>query len=197
MTGAGANGDGGGQADGEQGATAGPRISGRRQVTAALLVAMMVTAMEQLVVSPAMPTIIAQLKGFEIYPWVVSAYLLAFTVSTPIYGKLADLFGRKRILLFGLVLFSVGSMLSGTAQSMGQLIAMRTVQGLGAGAVAPIVLTLLGDLFTLEERARIQGLFSTFWGLSSIAGPLIGGWLTVNLNWRWVFFLSVPFAVVA
>ena len=195
MTGASANGDG--QAGGEQGATAGPQIPGRRQVIAALLVAMMVTAMEQLVVSPAMPTIIAQLKGFEIYPWVVSAYLLASTVSTPIYGKLADLFGRKRILLFGLVLFSVGSMLSGTAQSMGQLIAMRTIQGLGAGAVAPIVLTLLGDMFTLEERARIQGLFSTVWGLSSIAGPLIGGWLTVNLNWRWVFFLSVPFAVVA
>ena len=135
MTGASANGDGGGggQAGGEQGATAGPRIPGRRQVTAALLVAMMVTAMEQLVVSPAMPTIIAQLKGFEIYPWVVSAYLLASTVSTPIYGKLADLFGRKRILLFGLVLFSIGSMLSGTAQSMGQLIAMRTVQGLAQG----------------------------------------------------------------
>ena len=127
------NGDGDGQAGGEEEATAGPRIAGRRKVTAALLVAMMVTAMEQLVVSPAMPTIIAQLKGFEIYPWVVSAYLLASTVSTPIYGKLADLFGRKRILLFGLVLFSAGSMLSGTAQSMGQLIAMRTIQGLGAG----------------------------------------------------------------
>jgi MFS family permease len=191
------NGEGDGQTSGEQGATAGPLIPGRRQVTAALLVAMMVTAMEQLVVSPAMPTIIAQLKGFEIYPWVISAYLLASTVSTPIYGKLADLFGRKRILLFGLILFSTGSMLSGTAQSMGQLIAMRTIQGLGAGAVAPIVLTLLGDLFTLKERARIQGLFSTVWGLSSIAGPLIGGWLTVNLNWRWVFFVSVPFAVLA
>ena len=101
------------------------------------------------------------------------------------------------MLLFGLALFSAGSMLSGTAQSMGQLIAMRTIQGLGAGAVAPIVLTLLGDLFSLEERARIQGLFSTVWGLSSIAGPLIGGWLTVNLGWRWVFFVSVPFAVVA
>jgi multidrug resistance protein len=166
-------------------------------VIAALLVAMTVTAMEQLVVTPAMPTIIAQLKGFEIYPWVISAYLLAVTVSTPIYGKLADLFGRKRVLLFGLALFSAGSMLSGTAQSMGQLIAMRTIQGLGAGAVAPIVITLLGDLFTLEERARIQGLFSAVWGLSSIAGPLIGGWLTVNLNWRWVFFVCVPFAATA
>ena len=136
----------------EEETTTAPLIAGRRKVTVALMVAMMVTAMEQLVVSPAMPTIIAHLKGFEIYPWVVSAYLLASTVSTPIYGKLADLFGRKRILLFGLALFSVGSMLSGTSQSMGQLIAMRTIQGLGAGAVAPIVLTLLGDLFTLRSE---------------------------------------------
>jgi EmrB/QacA subfamily drug resistance transporter len=193
MAGAGEN----GQAGGEQGAFAGPLIRGRRKVTIALMVAMMVTAMEQLVVSPAMPTIIAHLKGFEIYPWVVSAYLLASTVSTPIYGKLADLFGRKRILLFGLALFSTGSMLSGTSQSMGQLIAMRTIQGLGAGAVAPIVLTLLGDMFTLEERARIQALFSTIWGASSIGGPLLGGWLTVHLDWRWVFFVGVPFAVLA
>ena len=177
--------------------TEGTRLPHRRMVTAALLVAMTVTAMEQLVVSPAMPTIISQLKGFEIYPWVVSAYLLAATVSTPIYGKLADLFGRKRILLFGLALFSAGSMLSGMSQTMGQLIAMRSIQGLGAGAVAPIVLTLLGDLFTLEERARIQGLFSAVWGLSSIGGPMIGGWLTVEMGWRWVFFVSVPFAAVA
>ncbi|WP_165227437.1 MFS transporter [Aquisphaera insulae] len=172
-------------------------IPRRRQVTVALMVAMMVTAMEQLVVSPAMPTIIAQLRGFEIYPWVISAYLLASTVSTPIYGKLADLFGRKRVLLFGLGMFSVGSMLSGTSQTMGQLIAMRTLQGLGAGAVGPIVLTLLGDLFTLRERARIQGLFSAVWGLSSIGGPVIGGWLTMQMSWRWVFFVSVPFAAVA
>ncbi len=195
----GSNGQAVAELDGHQNeaSTSGPLIPGRRMVTAALLVAMTVTAMEQLVVSPAMPTIIAQLKGFEIYPWVVSAYLLAATVSTPIYGKLADLFGRKRVLLFGLVLFSAGSMLSGTARVMGQLIAMRTIQGLGAGAVSPIVLTLLGDLFTLQERAKIQGLFAAVWGLSSIAGPLVGGWLTVNLGWRWVFFVSVPFAIVA
>ena len=182
----------------EEGGSESP-IAGRRMVTAALLVAMTVTAMEQLVVSPAMPTIIAQLRGFEIYPWVISAYLLAATVSTPIYGKLADLYGRKRVLLFGLVLFSLGSILSGTAMSMGQLIAMRTLQGLGAGAVGPIVLTLLGDLFTLKERARVQGLFSAVWGLSSVAGPIIGGYLTESpsFGWRWVFLVSVPFAVVA
>jgi multidrug resistance protein len=175
----------------------GSALAGRGRVTAALLVAMMVTAMEQLVVSPAMPTIIAQLRGFEIYPWVISAYLLASTVSTPIYGKLADLYGRKPILLFGLALFSLGSILSGTSQTMGQLIAMRTLQGLGAGAVGPIVLTILGDLFTLHERAKVQGLFSAVWGLSSVAGPIIGGYLTDNVGWRWVFLVSVPFAVVA
>jgi EmrB/QacA subfamily drug resistance transporter len=174
-----------------------PAVPSRRMITAALLVAMMVTAVEQLVVSPAMPTIFAQLKGFEIYPWVVSAFLLAATVSTPIYGKLADLFGRKRILLFGLTLFSIGSVLSGTSQSMVQLIAMRTIQGLGAGAVGPIVLTMLGDLFTLHERARVQSLFSAVWGLSSVGGPLLGGYLTVYLGWRWVFLTCVPFAVVA
>jgi len=172
-------------------------VAGRRKVTAALIVAMTVTAMEQLVVSPAMPTIIAQLKGFEIYPWVISAYLLAATVSTPIYGKLADLFGRKRVLLFGLSLFSVGSILSGTSMSMGQLIAMRTIQGLGAGAVGPIVLTMVGDLFSLEERAKVQSLFSAVWGLSSVAGPLIGGYLTDHVGWRWVFLVSVPFAFLA
>lgn len=172
-------------------------VPGRTMITAALMVAMTAAALEQLVVSPALPTIISQLNGFRIYPWVVSAYLLAATVSTPLYGKLADIFGRKRILLFGLALFSGGSMLSGAAWSMESLIAMRAIQGLGAGAVMPIVLTLLGDLFTLEERARIQGLFSAVWGLSSIGGPMLGGWVTMELGWRWVFFVIVPPALAA
>lgn len=174
-----------------------PRIADRKIAVVALLLAMTVTAMEQLVVSTAMPTIIQSLKGFDIYPWVVSAYLLAITVTTPVYGKLADLFGRKRVLLFGLTLFSLGSMLSGLSQSMPQLIAMRAVQGLGAGAVAPIVLTMLGDMFTLRERAKVQGLFSAVWGLSSIAGPVIGGYLTDRFGWPWVFYVSVPFSVAS
>jgi len=174
-----------------------PTFGGRRIVTVALLLAMMVTAVEQLVVSPAMTTIIAKLNGLDIFPWVISAYLLATTVSTPIYGKLADLFGRKKVLLFGLILFTVGSVLSGTSQSMRQLIAMRTIQGLGAGAVGPIVLTMLGDLFTLRERAKIQGLFSAVWGSSSVAGPLMGGYLADHLGWRWVFLICVPFAIAA
>ncbi len=170
---------------------------GRRMVTTALLLAMAVVALEQTVVSTAMPSIIAQLKGMDIYPWVFSAYLLASTVTTPVYGKLADLWGRKRVLLFGLALFGVGSVMSGRATSMPELIAMRVVQGLGAGAVGPIVLTLLGDLFTLEERAKVQGLFSAVWGVSSVAGPWLGGTLTDNLSWRWVFYVTVPFSVLA
>jgi MFS family permease len=169
----------------------------RRIVTVALLLAMSVASLEQTVVSTAMPSIIAALKGLEIYPWVFSAYLLAATVTTPLYGKLADLLGRKRVLLFGLALFAIGSMLSGMARSMPELIVMRVVQGLGAGAVGPIVLTMLGDLFTLEERAKVQGWFSAVWGISSLAGPALGGVLTDQLSWRWVFFVTVPFAVVS
>ncbi|RUL88578.1 MFS transporter [Tautonia sociabilis] len=171
--------------------------SDRRIITVALMLGMAVAAMEQTVVSPAMPTIIARLQGVEIYALVFSAYLLASTVTTPLYGKLADRHGRKRVLLFGLGLFGLGSILSGFSRSMPELIAMRTVQGLGAGAVAPIVLTILGDLYTLEERARVQGLFSGVWGVSSIAGPALGGALTDHLSWRWVFFVSVPFGLVA
>ena len=166
-------------------------------VTVALMLAMAVTALEQLVVSTAMPSIIAELHGLDVYSWVTSAYLLTATVTTPIYGKLADLWGRKRVLLFGLGLFALGSMLSGMATSMPGLIAMRAVQGLGAGAVGPIVLTMIGDLFTLEERAKVQGLFSGIWGVSSVAGPALGGVLTDQLSWRWVFYVSVPFAALS
>jgi EmrB/QacA subfamily drug resistance transporter len=170
---------------------------GRKIVTVALMLAMAVVSLEQTVVSTAMPSIIAQLRGLDIYPWVFSAYLLAATVTTPLYGKLADLLGRKRVLLFGLAVFLAGSILSGLATSMPGLIAMRVVQGAGAGAVAPIVLTLLGDLFSLKERARVQGLFSAVWGVSSLAGPALGGVLTDNLSWRWVFFVTAPFGAVS
>jgi MFS family permease len=169
----------------------------RAMVTAAMLLAMAVVALEQTVVTTAMPSIIAALDGLDIYPWVFSAYLLATTVSTPIYGKLADLWGRKRVLLFGLGLFSIGSALSGQSSSMGMLIAMRVVQGLGAGAIGPIVLTMIGDMFTLKERAVVQSLFSTVWGVASIAGPAVGGALTDNLSWRWVFYVTVPFGIVS
>src|SRR5258708_7216690 len=160
--------------------------SERRIVTIALLVAMTVAALEQTVVSTAMPSIIARLKGIDIYPWIFSAYLLAATVTTPLYGKLADLVGRKRILLYGLGLFSLGSILSGCARSMPELIAMRVIQGLGAGALGPIILTMIGDMYTLDQRAKVQGLFSGIWGAASLVGPALGGVLTDRLSWRWV-----------
>ncbi|HEV3122666.1 MAG TPA: MFS transporter, partial [Isosphaeraceae bacterium] len=138
-----------------------------------------------------------RLKGLDIYPWVFSAYLLASTVTTPLYGKLSDRIGRKRMLLFGLGLFSLGSILSGCAQSMPQLIAMRVVQGLGAGALGPIVVTMIGDLYTLHERGKVQGLFSGVWGAASLLGPALGGELTDQLSWRAVFFVTVPVSLIA
>src|SRR5437588_4979105 len=123
--------------------------------------------------------------------------LLTSTTTVPIYGKLADLYGRKPIFLFGSTLFLLGSILCGAAQSMEQLIIFRAIQGLGAGAVLPIVLTIIGDIYALKERARVQGLFSGVWGLSSIVGPALGGIIVDHFSWRWVFYINVPFGVLS
>src|ERR1700730_16500243 len=144
-----------------------------------------------------MPTVIGQIGGIQLYAWVFSAYLLSTTVSMPIYGKLADLFGRKPVLLSGTALFLGGSMLCGQSQTMEQLIACRLLQGLGAGGMLPITQTILGDLFPLEERARITGLFSTVWGVAGLLGPGIGGFLTEHVSWRWVFYVNFPLCVLS
>jgi MFS family permease len=171
--------------------------SERRVITVALLLAMSVAALEQLVVATAMPSIIAQFQGFDRYAWVASAYLIASTVTMPLYGKMADIWGRRRVLVFGLALFSLGSVLSGAAVSMTMLILMRALQGLGAGAIGPIVMTMIADLYSMQERGKVQGWFSAVWGISSVAGPAIGGVLTYYLSWRWVFFVTVPFSLLA
>ena len=152
----------------------GPRMD-RRWVTAALMLVMVLASMEQTVTSTAMPTIIGSLHGLEHYSWVASIYLLACTVSMPLYGRLADALGRKRVILFSIGLFALSSMLASTARTMPELIAYRGLQGLGAGGIMPVVLTILGDIFTLEERARIQGLFSAVWGTAALAGPAPDG----------------------
>src|SRR6266436_3123746 len=123
--------------------------------------------------------------------------LLTSTTTVPIYGKLADLFGRKPVFLFGTALFLIGSIASGAAQSMEQLIIFRAIQGLGAGAVLPIVLTIIGDIFALKERAKVQGLFSGVWGLSSIVGPALGGLIVDHFSWRWVFYINIPFGLLS
>lgn len=154
-------------------------------------------ALESTVVSTAMPTVIASLGGLAHYSWVFSAYLLTSTASVPIWGRLSDLYGRRRMYLIGVGVFLVGSLLSGAAQSMIQLVFFRAVQGLGAGAVIPLSMTIVGELYTLQERARVQALFSGMWGVSSIAGPLVGGYITDALTWRWVFLLNLPFGLLA
>jgi len=170
---------------------------GRRLVTLALLLGTFLTALDVLVVAPAMPSVVADLGGFALYPWVFSAYLLAATATTPVFGHLSDIRGRKRLYLLGLSLFVGGSALSGTAWSMEVLVAMRALQGLGAGALVPVTLTLVGDLHGTEGRARMQGVFSSVWGVASVVGPPVGGALVEHAGWRWVFYLNVPFGLAA
>jgi EmrB/QacA subfamily drug resistance transporter len=161
------------------------------------MLSLFMSALEVTVVSTAMPTAIGDLGGIHLYSWVFAIYMLTATVTGPIYGKLADLYGRKPVFLFGAVLFFVGSMACGYSQTMFQLIALRAVQGIGAGAVGPIALTILGDIFTLEERGRVQGLFSAVWGVSGLVGPMAGGLIVKFASWRWVFFINVPVGIAA
>ena len=169
----------------------------RRFVTAALMLVMVLSSMEMTVTSTAMPTIIGELHGLEHYSWVASLYLLTCTVSMPLYGRLSDALGRKRVVLSAIALFTIASLLASTAQTMIQLVIYRGLQGLGAGGIMPVVLTILGDIFTLEERAKIQALFSAVWGTASLAGPWLGATLVVSLGWRSIFWINLPFAVIA
>jgi MFS family permease len=168
----------------------------RRYVTAAMMMVMVLASMEQTVTSTAMPTIIGDLRGLEHYSWVASIYLLACTVSMPLYGRLADALGRKKVILFAIALFCVASVLASASHTMAQLILFRGAQGLGAGGIMPVVLTILGDIFTLEERPKVQGFFSAVWGTASLAGPALGAFLVNTLGWRSVFFVNLPFAAL-
>ncbi len=159
-------------------------------ITLAILLSLFLASMEGTVVATAMPTIVSQLGGLSIYSWVFSIYMLASTTTVPIYGKLSDLYGRKRIYSISMLLFVGGSLLCGQARSMEQLIFFRALQGLGAGGVLPLAFTIIGELFSLEQRARMQGLFSGVWGVSSVVGPLIGGFLVDQVSWQWVFYIN-------
>jgi EmrB/QacA subfamily drug resistance transporter len=163
----------------------------------ALLLSLSMAAMEMTVVSTAMPTVVGDLGGIHLYSWVFTAYLLTSTVTVPLYGKLADLYGRKPVLLAGIGVFLVGSIASGFAGGIGTLIAFRALQGLGAGAMQPTTLTIVGDIYNLEERSRMQGVFGAVWGVAGLIGPLLGGIIVKYLSWRWVFFINVPAGIAA
>ncbi|HYK25441.1 MAG TPA: MDR family MFS transporter [Steroidobacteraceae bacterium] len=162
-----------------------------------VLLSMFMAAMEATIIATAMPTVVEKLGGIEYYGWVGAVYLLTSTVGMPLYGKLSDLYGRKRIMVLSMAIFLVGSMASGLSRSMTQLILFRALQGAGAGGLQPVSITIIGDIFEPVERARMQGLFGAVWGVSAMSGPLLGGLIVHALSWRWVFFINVPFGLVS
>jgi EmrB/QacA subfamily drug resistance transporter len=169
----------------------------RFEILGAVLLALFLGALDQTIVGPVLPTIVSRLHGADYYTWVVTAYLVTSTAAIPVYGKLSDYWGRRPLLIIGISLFLVGSALSGLSSSMAELIAFRAIQGLGAGALFPISLAVIGDLFTPAERGKYQGLFGAVFGIAFLVGPAIGGLLTDNLSWNWIFYVNIPVGLVS
>ncbi len=169
----------------------------RNYILAALMMTMMLAAMDTTIVSTVIPQIVSDLGGFKKFSWVFSIYLLAQTVTIPVYGKLADLFGRKKILLIGIVIFLIGSAASAASWDIVSLIVFRGIQGLGAGSIMASVNTIAGDIYSVEERAKIQGWLSSIWGISAIVGPALGGALAEYVSWRWIFIINLPVGILS
>src|SRR5271156_3227050 len=168
-----------------------------RLVFGGLLLVMFLAALDQTIVATALPTIVGDLGGLDHISWVVTAYLLAQTAVTPLYGKLGDMFGRKIVLQVGLVVFLIGSALCGISQSLDELIAFRALQGLGGGGLMVSAQAAIGDVVPPSERGRYTGLFGAVFGLASVAGPLLGGFLTSDFSWRWIFYVNLPLGILA
>lgn len=176
---------------------AGKQPKSVRVVLLALMITMMLAMLDNMIVGTAMPTIVGELGGLEHLSWVVTSYTLATAASTPLWGKLGDMYGRKGMFMASIVLFLIGSVLSGMAQDMGQLIAFRAVQGLGAGGLMVGVMAIIGDLIPPRERGKYQGMMAGVMALAMIAGPLVGGTITDHWGWRWAFYINLPLGVVA
>jgi EmrB/QacA subfamily drug resistance transporter len=171
--------------------------SERGPILLALMLATALVAIDSTIIATAVPSIVSNIGGFAEFPWLFSIYLLAQAVTVPVYGKLADLFGRKPVMLFGISLFLLGSIMAGAAWNIGLLIAFRAVQGLGAGAIQPMAITIVGDLYSLEERAKVQGYVASVWGMSAVIGPTLGGVFSEYASWRWIFFINIPLCLLA
>jgi EmrB/QacA subfamily drug resistance transporter len=169
----------------------------KMEILFAVMLGLFLGALDQTIVGPALPTIVTQLSGNEYYVWVVTIYLLTSTITVPFWGKASDLYGRKPVFMLGIVVFLIGSALSGLSQNMGMLILFRGIQGIGAGALFPVALAIIGDMFSPAERGKYQGLFGAVFGVAFVAGPLLGGWLTENAGWHWIFYVNIPIGIVA
>ncbi|MEV6984275.1 MDR family MFS transporter [Sphaerisporangium sp. NPDC051017] len=171
--------------------------SERGPVLAAIMLCTALVALDSTIIATAVPSVVSDLGGFSQFPWLFSIYLLTQAVTVPLYGKLADIFGRKPIMFFGIAAFLLGSVLCGFAWSMPALIVFRALQGIGAGAVQPMSITMVGDLYSVEERARVQGYVASVWGVSAVIGPTLGGVFSEYVSWRWIFFLNLPLGAIA
>ncbi|GAA3790827.1 MDR family MFS transporter [Sphaerisporangium flaviroseum] len=171
--------------------------SERGPVLGAIMLCTGLVALDATIIATAVPSIVSDLGGFSQFPWLFSIYLLTQAVTVPLYGKLADIFGRKPVMFFGIAVFLIGSVLCGLAWSMPALIAFRALQGIGAGAVQPMSITMVGDLYSVEERARVQGYVASVWGISAVIGPTLGGLFSEYVSWRWIFFINLPLGAVA
>ncbi len=165
--------------------------------TIGIMLGLFMASMEATVIATAMPTIVSQLGGLAIYSWAFSAYMLTSTTTVPIYGKLSDIYGRRPVFAVSMILFLISSVLCGLSQTMGQLVAFRALQGIGAGGIVPLVFIIVGDIFNFEQRAKMQGLFASVWGVSSVVGPLLGGFLVDQISWQWVFYINVIPGIIA
>ena len=169
----------------------------KMEILFAVMLGLFLGALDQTIVGPALPTIVTQLSGNDYYVWAVTIYLLTSTITVPFWGKGSDIYGRKPVFMLGITIFLIGSALSGLSQNMAMLIIFRGIQGVGAGALFPVALAIIGDLFTPAERGKYQGLFGAVFGVAFVAGPLIGGFLTENLSWHWIFYVNIPIGIIA